>query len=326
MNKQLFEEYLYQPNELPASSVAELKQIITEYPYFQTAHMLYIKSLHSNNSILYAAHLKQTACYVNDRTLLFRLIKGQHVAKRPEFFEHVPSEILHPFSEIPAEEEAAVEEDVVDIVTTPTEQASASQDIEPLNELILRRLQEIEHEHAQKDLTPLPAVNQDDTKDSDQDNDELLAFDEDEIDSDIYGEPETDSLHKKLTQGKFTPHTIEYIHNLEQKIADSRDDYFQVSGEDRTDNLQDKLIDAFLTKQPRIIPKKPTKNEEVEDISTKSVEEPEIMTETIAKIYLNQEQYEKALKIYETLSLKYPQKSIYFADKISQIKELIKKK
>lgn len=309
MNKKLFEEYLYNPNELPASSIAELKQIITEYPYFQTAHMLYIKSLHSNNSILYAAHLKQTACYANDRTLLFRLMKGKHAAQRPFNVEvdvqtapvlsAAPERLLIP--ELAVAGALAVERQMA-------KKRAEEIPTEALSELVLRRLREIDEEHERK-------ADSREVKRS-----EELAKGE----SSAAIVPEQDSLLTKLQHGKFTPHTVEYIHNLEQKIADSDNDFFKSKGDDRVDNMQDKLIDAFLTKQPRIIPQKPTNNEEVEDISTKSVEEPEIMTETIAKIYLNQEQYEKAQKIYETLSLKYPQKSIYFADKISQIKELIK--
>lgn len=318
MNKQLFEDYLYQPNDMPASSVAELKQIIAEYPYFQTAHLLYIKSLHLNNSILYASHLKQAACYANDRTLLFMLIKGQHAAVRHQVAD-VP-DVASDQDEV-ADAESAGEIETSVSQSVPIE-APVPQPVEPLSERILRRLREIEQEHAQNARTapstlaePLPVPEP-------EIDDDMLSFDEDEDElPPLAAEPQ-----KKIPPGKFTPQTIEYIHNLERKLAESGSDYFADSSDSRSDTMQDRLIDAFLTKQPRIIPKKPSQNEEIEDISTKSVEEPEIMTETIAKIYLNQEQFEKALKIYETLSLKYPQKSVYFADKISQTKELIKKK
>ena len=51
----------------------------------------------------------------------------------------------------------------------------------------------------------------------------------------------------------------------------------------------------------------------------------EIISETLAKVYTRQEHYEKAISIYKKLSLKYPQKSIYFADQINLIKKLKKK-
>jgi hypothetical protein len=46
-------------------------------------------------------------------------------------------------------------------------------------------------------------------------------------------------------------------------------------------------------------------------------------TETLARIYLKQRRYEKALEIIKSLSLKYPEKSIYFADQIRFIEKLI---
>jgi hypothetical protein len=46
------------------------------------------------------------------------------------------------------------------------------------------------------------------------------------------------------------------------------------------------------------------------------------MTETLAKVYLEQGHLEKAITAYEILSLKYPQKSSLFAERIKDIKFL----
>lgn len=46
-------------------------------------------------------------------------------------------------------------------------------------------------------------------------------------------------------------------------------------------------------------------------------------TETLAKIYVKQHRYDKALEIIEKLNLKYPKKNIYFADQIRFLQKLI---
>src|ERR1043166_8257163 len=54
-----------------------LDKLLRDFPYFQTAHLLYAKSLHNQNSIQYNNQLKLTAAYAADRRVLHRLITKQ---------------------------------------------------------------------------------------------------------------------------------------------------------------------------------------------------------------------------------------------------------
>lgn len=90
--------------------------------------------------------------------------------------------------------------------------------------------------------------------------------------------------------------------------------------------LQAELIEKFIMANPRIEPQKEKTEIVNEDISKPFVEERGgFVTETLAKIYVNQGYYSKAIDIYEKLCLKFPEKSSYFATQIELIKELINK-
>ncbi len=83
------------------------------------------------------------------------------------------------------------------------------------------------------------------------------------------------------------------------------------------------LIDRFIEIDPHI---KPVGEVEVsDDIAVKDDETnvtDSIFTESLANIYIKQKQYSKAIRIFEKLNLKYPEKSSYFADRIENIKKL----
>ncbi len=85
-------------------------------------------------------------------------------------------------------------------------------------------------------------------------------------------------------------------------------------------SMQDGLIEKFLKERPGIqvdqdeIPDQTDRSESVAETGDS------LMTETLAKIYVKQGLYKKAIYAYEKLSLKYPEKSIYFATQINQIK------
>lgn len=89
---------------------------------------------------------------------------------------------------------------------------------------------------------------------------------------------------------------------------------------------QSKIIEEFLQKNPSLgSPKKELPKEKNVNLAEQSSHENNsLMTETLAQIYLDQGLYNKAIKAYEILSLKNPQKSSFFAQRIAQIKELKK--
>ena len=66
----------------------------------------------------------------------------------------------------------------------------------------------------------------------------------------------------------------------------------------------------------------PVNEKDVSLVSFK--EDDEFLTETLARIYVKQGYYLKAIQSYEKLSLKIPEKSIYFASQIESVRELIK--
>ena len=47
-----------------------------------------------------------------------------------------------------------------------------------------------------------------------------------------------------------------------------------------------------------------------------------LMTETLAKLYVEQKLYAKAIRAYETLSVKYPDRKAYFAERVRQVKDI----
>lgn len=96
--------------------------------------------------------------------------------------------------------------------------------------------------------------------------------------------------------------------------------------EEHTEFQEDTLIDKFLKSGNKSIKLKPANGETTENDKNpeekSATESDDLITETLAAIYLRQKKYEKAQKAYEKLSLKYPEKSIYFASQIKEIEKL----
>ena len=81
------------------------------------------------------------------------------------------------------------------------------------------------------------------------------------------------------------------------------------------------LIDKFIEANPKIPPIKKAAESSFK-LELSSENSPYLMTETLARVYLEQNKYDKAIQAYEILILKYPEKSSFFANRISDIKIL----
>ena len=84
------------------------------------------------------------------------------------------------------------------------------------------------------------------------------------------------------------------------------------------------IIDKFIETNPKLEPLEKGKTITVPIADNKQNDA--LMTETLAKVYLEQKKFENAIQAYRILSLKYPEKSGFFADQIKRIQILQKNK
>ena len=142
-------------------------------------------------------------------------------------------------------------------------------------------------------------------------------------------QPKKEVIKPKKKGKKKTPTTTQVV-KQENKIPKELPfsgwaNYFK-NNTNQPNKINEKfdLFDTFLEKK-RKKPNKETANKD--DLSTKSwASTDELMTETLAKVFVKQKKFENALQAYQILSLKYPEKNSFFADQIKEIKRIQKLK
>lgn len=96
----------------------------------------------------------------------------------------------------------------------------------------------------------------------------------------------------------------------------------EIAREKKKPSQKEALIDKFLREEPKI--SKPQKAEFFSPVNMAKqsiIEDDELVTETLAQIYEKQGFFAKAIKAYEKLSLKYPEKSLSFAARIENLRQ-----
>ena len=145
--------------------------------------------------------------------------------------------------------------------------------------------------------------------------------DNNNVDSDTK-KNEKESIEEELNIGKPLTFTKNEAFSFNQWLQLSSDipETPKEKPEKKERNIQEDIIDRFISNNPKI--SRINKNASVPSKQNVVNQEPTLMTETLARIYLEQKKYDNAIKAYEILSLKYPEKSGFFADQIKKIRIL----
>ncbi len=294
-------EYTYlinKPDAVNDKQTEALEKIVQEFPYFQSARALYLKGLYNQNSFKYNYSLKIAAAHTTDRSVLFDFITSDTFTTiQKGFYEQKSSEIL----EIAVNESEIVSDDpklevrentIEQSIKTSIKEASISNELPAINEVATIYEEAISKEKPIEVLEEKLEIGK------------PLAF----------SLTERHSFQEWLQLSKFQPIQREILENpLEQENPS------EVNFEKQKKNV---LIDKFIQANPKIPPVK--KDSEIPTIfyEPSNADNSSLMTETLARVYLEQKKYQKAIQAYEILILKYPEKSSFFADRILDIKNL----
>ncbi|MFN5346977.1 MAG: hypothetical protein ACK5B3_07120 [Bacteroidota bacterium] len=106
----------------------------------------------------------------------------------------------------------------------------------------------------------------------------------------------------------------------ERKNKNKAEDKLDTQKASTNPDHHSKIIDRFIQEEPRIMPIKATIYNPVNMARKSTIQPDDVVTETLAMIYAQQGNFEKAIAFYEKLSLKFPEKSVYFATLIQELK------
>jgi len=100
--------------------------------------------------------------------------------------------------------------------------------------------------------------------------------------------------------------------------------HFKNVSQEQNEELKERKALRTMWQKEKLAAAMEEENEEIpEDVFEMAVNsissEDGLVSETLADIYIKQEKYDKAVEVYRKLSLRNPQKSVYFARKIEEI-------
>lgn len=297
MNTKTYTYLLANPQDISQEHQRELSDVIEKHPYFQSARALQLKGLKNSNSFLYNDSLKLTAAYTADRNILFEYITSDH------FIQNEISEVIQ------QHDDSVVEMEVIS--ENISEQVSVEIDNQIKEEL--KKAEAILNPdlfHKKEDvIKELIEVSEAETNPTEETIQEIDLEENQPLDF-TKEDPHSFSEWLKLTSAK--PIVREEI----KETSSVKKQKFE-------------LIDKFIQDKPKLkqrtnTPNIGTNKDAQKNLATQYSQPSEaLMTETLAKVYLQQKNFKKALQAYKILSLKYPEKSGFFADQIRAINKQI---
>ncbi|MGA1978546.1 MAG: hypothetical protein ABSG89_11935 [Bacteroidales bacterium] len=283
--------------------ISEVSELVSIFPYFQSAYMLLLKGLSNTSDVKFSNQLRISAMNIASREVLYCFLKKE------------PEHVINTVSD--HEPEASHENITTDNQQTVIETKSSEEMISEIE----KSSGEKNEDGSDADLSLIVSADSGDNESSAT----ILIIDD-----------ETGKVEEKITymdpgfsyteENDLFELDLEESNHGDNNGAAYSGEKTEAESDSRVRQSQSELIDKFIIANPRIESSKEKQDQPAEDISRPFTEDAEgFVTETLARIYISQGYYSKAMDIYEKLSLKFPEKSSYFASQIEKVKELIKK-
>jgi tetratricopeptide (TPR) repeat protein len=278
----------------------QLEEVLGAYPWFQAARALHLKGLKNLNSYKYNQALKRTAAYTTDRDVLFDFITSE-VFNQNAVADAISGKASIKAIEVIVEEVHPDTENPVEIMESPDDGPlpRSSKDAENILDPGLftaadpEIAEELQQQAAAQEASETLKIGQ------------PLEFKKDERHS-FSQWLQLTSFQKDTGTETVSP----------AAVAQSKPQ------ELRGRNKKFELIDRFIETNPKIVPKRDADDVPLPAQKNASLDKSELMTETLARIYLEQGKFKEALQAYRILILKYPEKSSFFADQIKAVEKL----
>ena len=324
-------EALSNPAQITAVEEGEIREIVEAFPYFKEAQLMLTKLMHEKKHLHFHGQLKLAALYSTNREKLYELLYQKQLVETIHKVAEVAASNL---DETVSNNAETLEEEVLVNTVLPHENVypAEPEEAEKSQEVDLSEEQEAGFRQpvpiTQLNFTPSegtvePTNNSAEEEESEKPQD--LGLLEKEILSHAFSletaygqENETDKQEEKTTKSA----------NNKDKTSDNLlNAWLQQQSAERAEKTEKQkhqtreIIDQFIEKDPHIQRSEQMDFDNPVDAARMSnVDNEEFVTETLARIYANQGNKEKAIAVYNKLMLKYPQKRTYFAGLIKNLK------
>ena len=311
VTKSDFIQWIHNPFSLEEKEITDLEILLQEYPYCSNLSFLLAKGYHNQENVLFESQLKQTAISVPNREVLYSFIHSENkeqkatVSSSIEKAERLISDIVDETPKTTVVEEVALE---------TTEKITTSKKLE---QVVSDKKDAIDRsENAQLEKLILSSAM---SSVSLLDEEEIVTENTTLVDTKVKEIVEKKEELKSSSPASFYDWLTPSENKNEEKITPKTEEKPSI------EQLVDKFIEERKTDSSHI---KLNKNEPkkvfyspVKVAGESLLEKDNFATETLARIYNSQGLTEKAIGIYERLSLKNPEKKAYFADLITKIRE-----
>jgi len=287
--------YIKNPSLLNKQSTTDLQKLVNDFPYFQAAHLLLSMSAKKWDASVYQQSLKKTAIIATNRAHLFKLIHQLETHSVVEKEEKI-------IEEKAIEQKNNVEDQKHELdILKATEVVTETKKEEVIAKKVIATEEFLEKEIKKQVVESFVEK-------------EILKVQELHYPVSIKEQPENFSdwlLFLRKNNGQS-------YQNIEEKVNEEKEKHKIISKREKNKALIDKIIDT----NPGLIRNKEEAKFYTPDSKAKEslIENEHLVTETLAKIYSLQGSVNKAVRAYEILSLKFPQKSAYFASLIEKLK------